>query len=449
MARVHPLHIVPALLVAAHAGEITVEPSPFFLTQQFEAIVIPVDVTPVLGIDGLVVARIAPHGTRAAAGDSLLRFDPGHLERAIQKAQLALRSEELAITKAETALRHLSESGPVKLAGLKLTAREAKENLDDFNANGRKAAEERALQALRSANQFLSQQREELARLDKIHEPGKAPDKPEPLPIVRQRDVIASAEFALHMETLDQERRLKVLIPREAEALAIREKETLLAFHLAEESLQKELSFRQTELEISRAGADISKRELTALEARRQLLEFKAPAPGWWFHGNLHGAPAKGEIPVATFVPATSKTILVARVPGETARSLPKDLEGSGSFSGAIDPAIPLKITSIAEAPDTDGLHRVEISATWPEGHQPVPGGTYEARFVSHRKPSAISIPNRALTFGPDGWTVNVKLADGKAEPRSVKPGLVSIAVTEILSGLESGQVIIVPGESR
>ncbi len=108
-----------------------------------------------------------------------------------------------------------------------------------------------------------------------------------------------------------------------------------------------------------------------------------------------------------------------------------------------------MKISAISDLPAADGLHRIEIAATWPEGFQPNPATTLEAKFASHHKPAAISVPHKALTYGPTGWTVQVKLADGKSEPRPVKPGLVSEYTTEILSGLEPGQVVVVPTESR
>jgi hypothetical protein len=40
---------------------------------------------------------------------------------------------------------------------------------------------------------------------------------------------------------------------------------------------------------------------------------------------------------------------------------------------------------------------------------------------------------------------VDVKLADGKSEHRVVKRGRVAKDTTEILSGLEAAQVIVVP----
>jgi multidrug efflux pump subunit AcrA (membrane-fusion protein) len=42
-------------------------------------------------------------------------------------------------------------------------------------------------------------------------------------------------------------------------------------------------------------------------------------------------------------------------------------------------------------------------------------------------------------------WTVDVKLADGKTEPRVVRRGRSYKDMVEIVSGVEAGQVIVIP----
>ena len=72
-------------------------------------------------------------------------------------------------------------------------------------------------------------------------------------------------------------------------------------------------------------------------------------------------------------------------------------------------------------------------------------GATAQIRLIAYQQPTAVVVPNKALAFGAAGWTVEVKLADGKTEHRTVKRGRVSGDETEIVSGLEVGQVIVVP----
>ena len=73
-------------------------------------------------------------------------------------------------------------------------------------------------------------------------------------------------------------------------------------------------------------------------------------------------------------------------------------------------------------------------------------GATAQIRLIAYQQPAAVVVPNKSLAFGAAGWTVEVKLADGKTEHRPVRRGRVSTNETEIISGLEVGQVIVVPG---
>ena len=68
------------------------------------------------------------------------------------------------------------------------------------------------------------------------------------------------------------------------------------------------------------------------------------------------------------------------------------------------------------------------------------------SRVSSLRLPfRARSVPAKALKYGAKGWSVEVKLADGKTERRNVVRGPQSGEDVEIVSGLEVGQVIIAP----
>ena len=106
---------------------------------------------------------------------------------------------------------------------------------------------------------------------------------------------------------------------------------------------------------------------------------------------------------------------------------------------------IPVKLLKLATVPCPDGTYRADFSVTWPKEPAPAAGASVQVRLVSYQQPAAIVIPTKSLSFETSGWTVEVKLADGKTERRPVKRGRVSKDDTEILSGLEAGQVVVVP----
>jgi multidrug efflux pump subunit AcrA (membrane-fusion protein) len=106
---------------------------------------------------------------------------------------------------------------------------------------------------------------------------------------------------------------------------------------------------------------------------------------------------------------------------------------------------IPVKLSKLSTTPGPDGSYRADLNAEWPKEISPVSGTTAKVRMISYHQAAAIAIPSRALSYSTQGWTVEVKLADGKTEKRPVKRGRIADELTEIVSGLEVGQVVIAP----
>jgi hypothetical protein len=64
---------------------------------------------------------------------------------------------------------------------------------------------------------------------------------------------------------------------------------------------------------------------------------------------------------------------------------------------------------------------------------------------ISYSNEKAIAVPSKAIELGVKGWTIELKLADGKTERRVVTRGKSTGELTEIIAGAEAGQVVIVP----
>ena len=100
----------------------------------------------------------------------------------------------------------------------------------------------------------------------------------------------------------------------------------------------------------------------------------------------------------------------------------------------------------VSSTPDPKGRYRVELSAEWPKEIEPAIGSSAKVHLITYHNANALVIPDKALSYGPKGWSVDLKLADGKTEARQVTRGRQSNSETEILDGLEAGQVIISSG---
>jgi multidrug efflux pump subunit AcrA (membrane-fusion protein) len=466
MIRLPALHMVPILLAAAsQAGEVPIEKRPFTQEQTFSATALPdqgsvlLQVEPEIWTDFEIV-DVAAHGSKVAKGDVLVRFDSEMIDRKLVDSERALEAGALALAQAEMDLKHLEATTPHRMEAHRRAAEVAREEHAYFTKTRRKAVEEQAAQELERRKQMLSNQQEELRQLGKMYDADDVTEETEEIILTRQKDDVAAAEFALRMETLNYQRTLEVTLPREAISLANNERDTALDLLKAQDELPRAISQKQIELAALRTNQQREKEAHARLEKDRTLFEIKAPADGWFYHGPVengrwttgdlvkalvkHGRPAPNKA-FATFVAATAKLTLTAFLEEATANALKTDLTGTATLAGREDVEIPVKLASLSPAPGADGSYRADLIATWPKELTPVTGATAKVRIISYHQAAAIAVPTSALHYHPQGWSVEVKLADGKTEKRPVKRGRVSADLTEIVSGLEVGQVIMSP----
>jgi HlyD family secretion protein len=466
MARLTPLHLLPLLIAAAsHAAEITIEQTPFSIDRSFNAVALPIGPSVLIRVSpekwtDFQILEIAAHGSRVAKDDLLVRFDAEEIDRKLVNARRAVESDTITFQQAELDQKLLVQTAPDKLEALKRAAGIAKEENTYFTEVRRKTEEDSADQALKRSKQMLANQREELRQLGKMYEADDVTEETEEIILVRQQDAVASAEFALRMETLNLKRTLDVSLPREGKVLADRERDTAIALKIAEQDIPRSIELGKLKLDELKTTRQRAADDLAALEKDRKLFEIKATADGIFYYGAIadgrwttskiiealvpHGRPP-AHAAFATFLPGTAPLELVAFVDDATARSLQPEISGIATLAGREDVEIPVKLAKLANVPQPDGSYRADFTATWPETPVAAAGATAKVRVVCYQQEAAMVIPSKALAFGPTGWTVEVKLADGKTERRPVKRGRDSGEKTEILSGLEPGQVILVP----
>lgn len=460
MARITPLHLVPALIAAAtQAGEITIEKRPFAIADSLVATALPAEGCTVLKLAPKVweefeILTITGHGAPVKKGEVLVSFKPAELARNLTDARREVEIGTLALAQAEFDFKTLQDTAPATLEKLRRDAAIAKEENEYFTKVRRKAGEDAVARSLKNIERMLAGQREELRRLTLISKPGTETDT---TAVARQEDAVATAEFALAMETLNHKRTLEVTLPREARSLADRERETALAAKKAEVEIPRAIALAKLELAGKSDRLQLARERVADLQSDQLLLESRAPADGTFYHGAIANGcipsaeplATAGRIPprqaFATFVPTTAKLALVSFLDEATARSLKPDLAGSATLAGREDVEIPVKLVKLAATPTAGQGFRADFSISWPDGFAPAPGSTARIHLISYQHLAAMVVPNRALHYEASGWTVAVKLADGKTERRPVKRGRVTAEETEIVSGLEVGQVIIVP----
>jgi multidrug efflux pump subunit AcrA (membrane-fusion protein) len=73
-----------------------------------------------------------------------------------------------------------------------------------------------------------------------------------------------------------------------------------------------------------------------------------------------------------------------------------------------------------------------------------MPGMSAEAQITVERVDNAIIVPISALQGRAGRYAVQVRNADGSIEPRSVEVGMKTSTAAEVLSGLSTGDVVVV-----
>ncbi len=457
--------LASAACLCSQAGELIVDPGPFTITQTLSGTVLPEKDTIAFPPapekwNEWMIRLITPHGTKVAKGDLLVEFDADPLKQKIEDAQRAIAAKSLALAQAEQDLAQLKSTSEHRIETLRTAARIAKEELEYFTKTRRNAEEKSADQSLERAKQFLANQEEELRQLKKMYEADDLTEETEEIILTRQQYAVKAAAFALEMETLRHKRTRDVLLPREAINLENQTRDSSFALDEGLKSIPRAIEQKSLEHESLKSELQREKDNLAAWEKDLTHKKIHAPEDGWFFHGLIeNGRWTTGEIikslvpggrpstsrPFATFIPAKTTLALYSLTDDTTARALSADQSGTVVFPGREDLHITANIASISPTPATDGKHTVLLRSDWPKDFSPAIGTSATIRLVSYHKDAAVSIPLKALHFDNGGFSVSVKLTDGKTERRPVSRGRVSGDHVEILKGLEKGQVVVVP----
>lgn len=80
--------------------------------------------------------------------------------------------------------------------------------------------------------------------------------------------------------------------------------------------------------------------------------------------------------------------------------------------------------------------------------NRPVPGMNGSAVLVTEERQNVLVVPNRAIRRRGDDVVVEV-MVDGKLEIQTVETGLSDTDNTEVISGLEEGDLVVLPGSTQ
>lgn len=129
--------------------------------------------------------------------------------------------------------------------------------------------------------------------------------------------------------------------------------------------------------------------------------------------------------------------------------NIKKDQGGVVIFDGLPGAPFPFKVTEIGLSPKvTQGVVTYGVTAALqvaPNGPRPAPGMNGRGQMVTDSKPNLLVIPPRAIRRRGLEQVVDVKRPDGTIEETVIATGITDNVNVEITSGLNDGDIVIVP----
>ena len=407
------------------------------------------------------VVKAAEHGQTVKRGDVLVQFDVEKIDDEIADLRLKRALSDLAFKQAEENLKILEASTPVDLKLAERAQKIAREDLEKFLRADRALSEKSANFMLRSAENYLENQQDELRQLEKMYKADELTEETEEIVLKRQRRAVESAEHMVETVRASRDDTLKVDLPRRQETLeqgAV--KQDLLAAK-AKFSLPAALSQAQRDFEKLKLDRGREEEKLKKLLADRAAMAVKAPMDGVVYYGRFTrgkwsgmeqvaeslrpgGAVMKNAVfmtvvqPRPVFVRSSVSEADVAKLRPGVKGTVQPTAFADVKLEAAVD-----RIDAIPSAPDSFEV-RLGLR-TDPSPASIVPGMTCTAKIVPYSDKSAIAIPSKALfTEELDERQSYVFVIEaGKPKKRPVTVGKKADDRVEIVRGLAAGDEIL------
>ncbi len=467
----HPLSmLVLAIAAPAIAEELRIEKAPFTVTASFDATFLPAKAHP-LRIDpeawtDFTIVELVDQGGTVKKGEPVVVLDTEELDRQIAGQKLTARLRELALAEAERELATLETSVPRELDSARRLHERAREDLAYFENVGRPLREEQARRSVEQAERYLEYATEELEQLLKMYKEDDLTEETEEIILKRQRSQVDDAQFHLKQARITSRRTLETALPREAVDAGEALKTATLAWETQRDSLPRSLEQKHLDVKKLRTENQRAAGKDAELRRDRDRMHLRSPAKGRVYHGEIGdgrwdaGSAAKfmkpgGKIPprtvFATVVPDDVALELDAFVEETEVARLEPGQSGFAAPAAAPHSRVPVTVTKVASHPGLDRKFRVVLApGQRPAGLDPVPGMKGRVVVTVYDVPEAIAIPSGALHEEADGsYTVLVKTGRDETNSAPVEAGMESNGKVEIRSGLEPGQVVVVPAESE
>jgi multidrug efflux pump subunit AcrA (membrane-fusion protein) len=420
---------------------------------------------------GFEITEIVPHGATVEEGQMLVEFDEEKLNETISDLEQEQRLGELALRKSEDELPRMEKSLAMELDDAQQAYTRALEDQEDYEKVDRDLEIKQAKYQLKSAEEYLQYERDELEQLQKMYDADDLTEETEEIILKRQKSAVEQAEFYVEQSKIFHDRAMNVHLPRQDVDRKERLEQARIALERAKLAQQIDVPRSRYELEKLKTDRVKSLERHSKLTKDKSLMKLKAPAAGIVYYGNcvdgqwsdMAGMIAKlqpkNDAPTATvlFTIVSPRPMYVLTTIEEKNRPDVKDgqeVEVKPVAEGDVE--LKGKVAKISPIPVGGGKFAVEINlddAELPEWL--VPGMANKATISTYMKDDAIVIPKKAVHDEEDDdskkfvWIVDENDPKKAAEKRSVKLGKTKGDDVEIVEGLKAGDVISLEDEKK
>ncbi len=407
------------------------------------------------------VIKAVEHGEQVEKGDTLVEFETDKIDEAIADQEMAQELAELSLKQAELGLKLLETTTPIDLKMIERQKKMTAEDLERFLKIDVELTKKSAQSSLRSSEQSLEYQMEELEQLEKMYKADDLTEETEEIILKRQRNAVERAKFYLELAKNSYDETVNVFLPRDKESMQVSAELHQLTMDRMKATLPIDLEREQIGLQKLRMQQKRDLESFAKLKEDRKLMTITAPASGIVYYGKcvrgkwsgassvaeklLPGAVASSG-PLMTIVGSRPMEIL-ATVSESDLHWVKKGMKATVKPTALPDVRTTATIAEIDQILGVDNNYSARFRVVLADDTDLImPGMKCKVKLVPYLKKRTLLVPAKAVKADKLDDTRNyVQLVgdNGKPVRQEVTIGKKKDEMVEILDGLAKGDKIL------
>ena len=231
------------------------------------------------------VVDAVEHGEEVKKGDILVEFETDTIDEAIADQESAQELAELSLKQAELGLKLLEMTTPIDLKMAERQKRMMAEDLERFLKIDIDLTKKSASSNLKSSEQSLEYQLEELNQLEKMYKADDLTEETEEIILKRQRNAVERAKFYLELSKNRYDETMNVYLPRDKESMQVSADLYKMTIDRTKASLPIDLKREKIAFEKLKVQQKRDLEKFAKLKKDRKLMTITAPASGIVYYG--------------------------------------------------------------------------------------------------------------------------------------------------------------------